>query len=285
MPDGFRQYPDQPELENRKAAEGITGVRQQQNAVIPAHPGTYVLPELSLPWWNTETQALEYAVLPERRIQVTAVAPEAAIAPPALPTPGRDAQVRESTAPPAPEAGETGAAAALAPGISIWQWLTCVLAVAWLATLAYILKSRKSPRAQGTPPQAQNLRKTRKALEQACRDNDPERAKTALLQWAKVRPQDPPVSSLGALEKQAGEKLAAEIRNLSRRPVCPERRALARRGALAGFFAGREAIRRGNVGAARQAGTAVSTVTRSSHQPAGNTGPARSSHPLVGWHF
>ena len=215
LPDGFRQYPDQPEQENRKTAEGITGVRQQKNAIIPARPGQYTLPEISLPWWNTETQALEYAVLPERRAQVTAAAPDAAIDTPVLPAPGIDAPVREQAA---PETGEISAAPPDAsPGISIWQWLTCILAVAWLATLVYLLKYRNRSRAESSPTQTENIRETRKALEQACRDDDPERAKTALLQWAGVRPQGSPASSLGDLEKQVNEELAAEIRNLSRR--------------------------------------------------------------------
>ena len=215
LPDGFRQYPDQPELENRKTAEGITGVRQQKNAIIPARPGEYTLPEISLPWWNTETQALEYAVLPERRVQVTAAAPDAAIDTPVFPAPDMDAQVREQAA---PETGEISAAPTDASrGISIWQWLTCILAAAWLATLVYILKNRNRSRAESPPTQTENVRETRKALERACRDDDPERAKTALLQWAGVRPQGSPASSLGDLEKQVNEKLAAEIRNLSRR--------------------------------------------------------------------
>ncbi len=215
LPDGFRQYPDQPELENRKTAEGITGVRQQKNAIIPARPGEYTLPEISLPWWNTETQALEYAVLPERRVQVTAAAPDAAIDTPVLPALGIDAPVQAQAA---PETGEISTPPTdVSSGISIWQWLTCILAVAWLATLVYILKNRNSSRAESLPTQTKNVGETRKALERACRDDDPERAKTALLQWARIRPQGSPASSLGDLEKQVNEKLAAEIRNLSRR--------------------------------------------------------------------
>ena len=215
LPPGFRQYPDQPELDNRKTAQGITGVRLQKNAIIPARPGEYILPEISLPWWNTATQTLEYAVLPERRVQVAAGAPDAAIDTPILPAPDLDAQVLEQAA---PQTGEVPTSPADAsPGISIWQWLTCILALAWLATLVYILKNRNGSRVESPPSQAQNVRETRKALERACRDNDPVQAKAALLQWARVRPQGLPATSLGDLEKQVNETLAAEIRNLSRR--------------------------------------------------------------------
>ena len=72
LPADFKQYPDIPVLENGRSADGITGVRQQKNAIIPARAGNYVLPAISLTWWNTGTQTMENAVLPERRVQVAA---------------------------------------------------------------------------------------------------------------------------------------------------------------------------------------------------------------------
>ena len=220
LPTDFRQYPDQPELDNQKTAEEITGVRQQKSAIIPARLGEYTLPAISLPWWNTKTQTLEYAVLPARWVQVTAAAPDAGIDPPVLSVPdpdtlGPDTQVQEQAA---PAAGETATAATDAStGISIWQWLTFILAAAWIVTLAWILKDRRNPRARSPQPELETIREARKALEKACRDDDPERAKKALLHWARARPPGAPISSLGDLEKQGGEPLAAELRNLSRR--------------------------------------------------------------------
>ncbi|MCY4363069.1 MAG: BatD family protein, partial [Gammaproteobacteria bacterium] len=67
FPGDFRQYPDMPVLENTGSADGMTAVRRQKSAIIPAQAGEYTLPEISLPWWNTETQTMENAVLPERR--------------------------------------------------------------------------------------------------------------------------------------------------------------------------------------------------------------------------
>ncbi len=214
IPADFKQYPDKPELENRKTTEGITGVRQQKNAIIPARPGEYTLPEVSLPWWNTNTQTLEYAVLPERRVQVAAAAPDAAIGTPDLPALGIDAQVQGQAE---AEPGKTAAVeTAASPDISTWQWLTCILAVAWIITLVYLLKNRRKPEPETPQAHSADSNEARKALKQACRDNDPQRAKTALLQWARTRPAGRPVASLGDLEKYSNEKLAGEIRKLSR---------------------------------------------------------------------
>lgn len=214
FPEGFKQYPDKPELDNRNSADGITGTRQQKNAIIPAQAGAYTLPEVSLPWWNTATQSLEYAVLPERRIQVTAAAPEAGLDAPVLPAPAGGATGSEQAAPVAGEA--VAPATSATAGISIWQWLTGILAVAWLITLGYLLKARKS--FPGEAPQAQQTKlvEARKTLERACRDDNPERVKTALLQWVKARPEGPPVTSLGDLAQHSNENLAAELHNLSR---------------------------------------------------------------------
>ncbi len=215
LPDSFRQYPDQPALDNWRTAGGITGVRVQKNAIIPGQPGEYMLPELSLPWWNTATQTLEYAVLPERRVQVAAAAPDAALDMPELPATDIGAQVPGQAA---PESQTSGADATDAsPGISTWQWLAGILAIGWLVTVGYFLKDRRRARAASPQPHTEHLRTARRAFKQACRDNDPQQAKTALLNWARVRPDGPPAASLGELERQSGGRLATEIRVLSRR--------------------------------------------------------------------
>ena len=215
LPADFKQYPDIPLLENRRTADGITGVRQQKKAIIPARAGSYILPEISLTWWNTETQTMENAVLPERRVQVAAVEPEAAIEAPDLPALDLDTADTGQTV---PDAAQTATVEDTPPPrVSLWQWLTCILAVAWVITLIYILKNRRSPRHVTAQTHTGDINEGLKALKRACQDNDPQRAKTALLRWAGARPTGTPVTSLGDLEQHSSEKLAAEIRNLSRR--------------------------------------------------------------------
>ena len=215
LPADFKQYPDIPVLENRRSADGITGVRQQKNAIIPARAGDYVLPAMSLAWWNTTTQTMENAVLPERRVQVAAAAAEAAIEAPDLPAldlatadPGRTV----------PDAAQAAAAEHTAPpGVSIWQWFTCILALTWVITLVYILKNRRRPRPVTPQTHTGDANAALKALKRACRENDPQRAKAALLRWAGARAGGIPATSLGDLAQYSSEELAVEIRALSRR--------------------------------------------------------------------
>ena len=239
FPGDFRQYPDMPVLENTGSADGMTAVRRQKSAIIPAQAGEYTLPELSLPWWNTETQTMENAVLPERQVRVAALAAAPADSMQGLPPSLSRGQALQSQAGgqapagvpdlPAPGSGAGDTAGGLPgpvetavvedtapPGASIWQWLTFILAAAWVITLVYILKQRKAgPPAAG---QARNgrLGEAVKDIKHACRDNDPQQAKTALLQWAGAHPSGLPATSLGDLEKYSSGELALEIGNLSR---------------------------------------------------------------------
>ena len=213
LPADFKQYPDIPLLENRRTADGITGVRQQKSAIIPAREGSYILPEISLTWWNTETQTMETAVLPERRVQVAALEAEAVIEAPDLPD--LDTAAPGQTV---PDAAQTATAEDTAPpDVSLWQWLTCILAVTWITTIVYILKNRRRPRPVTPATHTGDINEALKALKRACQDNDPQRAKAALLRWARARASAAPVTSLGDLEQHSSEKLAAEIRDLSRR--------------------------------------------------------------------
>lgn len=226
----FRQYPDKPTLTERKTGAGITGERRQKSAIIPMRAGEYVLPEIVLPWWNTETMTMERAVLPARKVKVAASAPEAGAdllgLPPPAPMPdAADATGAVSGAPDiagaaAPIIADDNAVAdagARQPVGRVWQWLTLALAAAWLATIIYMLRERRQRR-PAADPNLETLKtdEAMKALKKACRDNDSQQAKAALLQWARSQA-GPPVSSLGDVEKRSGEKLANEIRDLSRR--------------------------------------------------------------------
>lgn len=65
---GVRQYPEQPQLNewpeslNLKGA-GLVGEKALSIALIPTEAGQLSLPELRIPWWNTETDQLEYVSL------------------------------------------------------------------------------------------------------------------------------------------------------------------------------------------------------------------------------
>ncbi|NIN35332.1 MAG: hypothetical protein GTO60_09665, partial [Gammaproteobacteria bacterium] len=63
-------YPDRPVTGDEKFDTGITSNRREKAAIIPNEPGNYILPEISVPWWNTRTNSSDLAVIPERIIEV-----------------------------------------------------------------------------------------------------------------------------------------------------------------------------------------------------------------------
>lgn len=63
-------YPDQPTREDLASPTGVTGIRSQGTAIVASEGGDFTLPEIEIPWWNTLTDTLEYARLPEQTLSV-----------------------------------------------------------------------------------------------------------------------------------------------------------------------------------------------------------------------
>ncbi|MBE0421086.1 MAG: BatD family protein [Pseudoalteromonas nigrifaciens] len=72
MPDitGIRSYPDQKENNNAVRNGRVVSQQIASYALLPQTPGTYTLPEIKLPWYNTKINRISFATLPERTITV-----------------------------------------------------------------------------------------------------------------------------------------------------------------------------------------------------------------------
>ncbi|WP_086481423.1 BatD family protein [Oceanospirillum sanctuarii] len=74
---GVRQYPEQPQLNERpenlnQKGAGMVGEKTLSIALIPTESGDLNLPEIRVPWWNTETDQLEYATLDALPLTISA---------------------------------------------------------------------------------------------------------------------------------------------------------------------------------------------------------------------
>src|SRR5690554_1712150 len=69
--ENFRYYPDQINHDENITERGIIGYSEQSVAIVASSGGEFTLPEVRIPWWNTNTNSLEYAVLPEHKILVS----------------------------------------------------------------------------------------------------------------------------------------------------------------------------------------------------------------------
>ena len=216
----LKLYPDRSATDTQANTGVVVGQREQKIALVPTRPGTFQLPEIRIPWWDTQADAPREAVIPAHRIIVTGA--------PAPSTPAQSAPVQQqATKTPAvpvepsadakPEPQKTPSSTVkaaqsprlsdtLSSGASYWFWIALALLIAWIATLLLWWRARSRVRAVSPSADEQEMglsqREALRELKQACQANDTERTKKALLHWAKVRwPDQPPRSVLGIAER------------------------------------------------------------------------------------
>ncbi len=211
--DGFRTYPDQPRLNDKRGGKGIKGTRQEKIALIPTRTGELILPEIEIPWWNINTQQREVTRLPARTVQVRPGAGSARQAPASTASPSSSAAPGAKTETTKPRAETTVIEKTQA---GIYLWLSLFLGLAWLATaIGWAISQRRTQppqRHSHTPAETASLNTVKKA----CQANEPQLAKDALLKWAEgFWPDNPPVS-LGGIGQRLGDETQGEIEKLNR---------------------------------------------------------------------
>lgn len=70
---GLNLYPDPPEIERTFVDGAIVGSRTETTSMVPIDSGNVVIPEISIPWWNIETDQLEATVIPATRLVIATV--------------------------------------------------------------------------------------------------------------------------------------------------------------------------------------------------------------------
>jgi hypothetical protein len=202
--DGATVYPDKPLNGTRSDGVSLVGRRQQGFAIIPSRPGTLVIPEITVHWWNVLSGHPEVARLPERRFTV-------------LPAAGQPATPSSVTsAPVTPSADKTPAPTATSVP---WRWIALASVALWLLSmLVWWLRRRRATvevaavanKALATP------RQLRAAFMVAAQQGDATKQAHALMAWAKA--ERPALQSLGDLAAELGSPAQREaIAALQRR--------------------------------------------------------------------
>ena len=195
----LRFYPDQESIDQSELAEGLQGQRVQSEALVARSGGTWTLPEIRVPWWNIETDRLEFATLPARKVVVTAIQSAG--------------QTNDRTI--APSASPAGTA--LPP------WLWAVSATGWLVSLALgmlLWLNRRnatghSPTPGGATPKSGSVRQALVEIRKAAAQEDAALLRKAVLQWADLH-HERGFSSLEALARVSTESLAMRLRAVDR---------------------------------------------------------------------
>ncbi|MGD2009151.1 MAG: BatD family protein, partial [Cellvibrionales bacterium] len=196
-PDGLRFYPDQETIDQREISNGLQGFRNQSEALVTSTAGSWSLPELVIPWWNTETDSLEYATLPAE--QVVVQAPGLASASDG--SPGLD---------PAPAEVDVTDSLVFWQGLAGTGWLL-LLITGWLAWSRSTVPDARD-RGREPPRNTQEL----VSLKRACAENDALAARSAVLRWAKTQGRGDSGNGLEQIAARHDPDLAGELRALDK---------------------------------------------------------------------
>lgn len=165
--DGWRVYPEKPITDNVMREQTLEGRAHIKATYVFDKPGTYTLPDLRLPWFNTLTGKAEVAVLPARSVRVEGAA------------------IPDSTPPSQPVLHKTQrmSSSAVASKKPVWY---AVMGVAWIVTLLGCWWL------QPWLQKKHHQRGVLKQLRRACEQNQALQARDACMQWAaRVLPQQP----------------------------------------------------------------------------------------------
>lgn len=139
-PPHFKLYPDQSTTTSVEKDQSLIAQRKTSLAMIPTQAGNFVLPEITIPWFNTLTEKTEYASIPARTITVV---PAQAL-PNEIAAEGTQSINNTLDAPPPPSTSKTALPEDLSPGITHYTWLFAGLwgltLLGWLATYLHIKK-------------------------------------------------------------------------------------------------------------------------------------------------
>ena len=179
LPSGIKNYAEQPQAKKAERNGRIVAQKVFTSAVIATQSGELKLPAVRVPWWNSKTNQLSYAELPERTLTVNA-------------NPNQTTQTSSTSN--EPEA----ASPSVAPTIpaqqshaSPWQWnyLSTLLLALWLLTLlaaivGWLKSNQAATQVKTKNPLASQVKFNAKKLKNACLENDQALATQQLLRWA-----------------------------------------------------------------------------------------------------
>ncbi|KTD76356.1 BatD family protein [Legionella waltersii] len=185
--DAFNVYPEKGAEKNEIKQGKLVGSVELKVTYLFNKAGKTTIPELRLPWFNTETGKQEIAVLPPRSIDIT---------PSATATISKSNMQEKSSSVVAPTIEDKGASHDQEQSWN-WSWaLALFFASAWVATLGLFFFHKHLG--------FSNRRSYKKALHElnkACQKGEPEKARDAVLKWAALQWPDAPLLNLSDLAR------------------------------------------------------------------------------------
>ena len=194
-------YADPPATENRVSQDGLTALQITTVGIVPIKEGDLVLSETRIPWWNTQTDREEIAIVPASTYQVLPALNETSNAPTVT----------------VPLSALNHPTFVSGPAKPYWQWAAITLGFLWLLStwqwLRLRLQLRKLESAKinrHETPVFSNPDESREfsELKKACTRNRAADTHRHLFIWGKARfPEIHSVLGLGKLDPRLIEQI------------------------------------------------------------------------------
>ena len=185
---GIRVYPDQESSDQIERTDGFLGQRTRSEALVASGSGSWTLPEVRVPWWNTETDSLQFAILPSTTISVGRPVVHSPVQ-----TISSGAETQSQEAP---------------------VWLNALAGLGWLLALLFAFMLWRSRDRKGIDVSIENTEETLRplltAMKAATSQNDASETRRLLLRWATLHYQQP-VRTLDQLKGLCQSGLADEV--------------------------------------------------------------------------
>lgn len=187
----LKSYKDQPQLETNKSNQGFVATRIESEAIVANKAGEFVLPALSIDWWNTKTKQWQTSTLEPETLIVTGEA---------LPTTNLVEPI-ETTSPPT-----NATIINNTDSTRLWQLISAFLALI-IAIQFYFLLKRAKPKLVPNTDQHQNAsEKTAwSSLKGALKAGNSRAIRNNLLLWGRLALGSQAPISLDALAQSARE--------------------------------------------------------------------------------
>jgi hypothetical protein len=198
--EGVAIYPDAPSIEETSVRGDLQGLREESTAYVMERAGSYTLPAVRIPWWNTTTGTLEMAEVPAFAFSVT----------------GGDGPVGGTSAKGSEPAPRATSREAPWP----WGWIVgasvFLLIALWLgrhSLAAQVERLRDFRQARADAEPARFCR-----FEESCRGSDPAAARRSLQHWLDAYGDAHRTATLaGLLDAAQDPALAAAVSELDER--------------------------------------------------------------------
>ncbi len=214
--EALKFYPDQANREDLANQDGVTGIRSQGTAIVANEGGNFVLPEIEIPWWNTSTDSLEYARLPQHTLSVLPGNTSENLPGP-IPVESDSVQIQTS----APETTQSNSQ-------RFWILTTSIFAIAWLFSTLMWYRSKltlkqfaaglltpsstaKTLSVKNNEIKEPSVDKAFQNFQQACKNENLSDIKQALLIWARLHFSDKQIIAIESLKKYVEKTVLVEI--------------------------------------------------------------------------